>query len=426
MVVTGDQHTDAHPDVDTRDGAGHRRRDIHATILLLAGGTLLRLAWTGGYTNYVKPGARPFLYAAGAVILTVALAIGWLSVRPAPPPAAHHDAAGDDGHHHHRGFDIGWLLVVPMAVLLLFAPPAIGSYEAARSGSALPPAPSSPYPPLPAGDPIRMSVVDYACRAVFDAGRTLEGRQVTLTGFLTGAPGGGRRGARSGPAPSYPIFVTDKSSVDEWLMPVPGEAGTFQAGGRSTNGEADAEVKFIPFYRMYGKRYGIYWDILTSADWDKRASQLAAEQTKQQKLAAATVGFAQPGEMQPERDFNYQAGEESQPVRAQDRAGRRAATWFSFDLPVDEAHPLGLVVTYRNDEQANRKFELQVDGKKIGEQAIDRASPQEQNNFFDVEYVIPAELVKGKQKVTVRFQAADGSEVARVFGIRMIRTDADR
>jgi DUF1680 family protein len=243
---------------------------------------------------------------------------------------------------------------------------------------------------------------------------------------MAGAPGGGRRGVRSGPAPNYPIFVTDKSSVGEWLTPVPGEAGTFQANGRSPNGEADAEVKFIPFYRMYGKRYGIYWDILTSADWDKRASQLAADQAKQQKLAAATVGFAQPGEMQPERDFNYQAGEESQPVRAQDRAGRRAATWFSFDLPVDEAHPLGLVVTYRNDEPANRKFELQVDGKKIGEQAIDRASPQEQNNFFDVEYAIPAELVKGKQKVTVRFQAADGSEVARVFGLRVIRTDADR
>jgi hypothetical protein len=31
--------------------------------------------------------------------------------------------------------------------------------------------------------------------------------------------------------------------------------------------------------------------------------------------------------------------------------------------------------------------------------------------------------VKAKEKVTVRFQAAEGSEVARVFGIRMIRAD---
>ena len=86
---------------------------------------------------------------------------------------------------------------------------------------------------------------------------------------------------------------------------------------------ADAEVTFVPFYQMHGKRYGIYWDIMTSADWDKRGGQLAAEQAKQLKLKAATVAFVQPGEMQPERDFNYQAGEESQPINAQDRAGRR-------------------------------------------------------------------------------------------------------
>ena len=177
---------------------------------------------------------------------------------------------------------------------------------------------------------------------------------------------------------------------------------------------------------MHDKLYGIYWDVVSPESWSKRAGQMADEQAKREKLAAATVAFAQPGEMQPERDFNYQAGEESQPVRIQDRPGRRAATWFSFDLPVEPSHPMALIVTYRNDEEANRKFELQVGGKKVGEQTIERPSPQEQSGFFDVQYAIPAELVKDKEKVTVRFQAADGSEVARVFGIRMIRADAQR
>ena len=36
------------------------------------------------------------------------------------------------------------------------------------------------------------------------------------------------------------------------------------------------------------------------------------------------------------------------------------------------------------------------------------------------------ELVKDKQKVTVRFQATGGNEIAAVFGIRMIRADAER
>ncbi len=46
--------------------------------------------------------------------------------------------------------------------------------------------------------------------------------------------------------------------------------------------------------------------------------------------------------------------------------------------------------------------------------------------FFDVEYPVPAEIVKGKQKVTVKFQAARGNEIGAVFGLRMIRADAER
>jgi hypothetical protein len=47
-------------------------------------------------------------------------------------------------------------------------------------------------------------------------------------------------------------------------------------------------------------------------------------------------------------------------------------------------------------------------------------------HFFDVEYKIPPELVQNKQKVTVRFQATQGNEIAAVFGVRMIRADAER
>jgi hypothetical protein len=62
-----------------------------------------------------------------------------------------------------------------------------------------------------------------------------------------------------------------------------------------------------------------------------------------------------------------------------------------------------------------------IDGVKIGEERIRRRSPQEKEDFFDVEYALPAALVSGKQKVTVRFEAAAGGEVAAVYGIRVVR-----
>lgn len=37
-----------------------------------------------------------------------------------------------------------------------------------------------------------------------------------------------------------------------------------------------------------------------------------------------------------------------------------------------------------------------------------------------------AELVKSKEKVTVRFEATAGNVIAAVFGIRIIRADAQR
>jgi uncharacterized repeat protein (TIGR03943 family) len=74
------------------------------------------------------------------------------------------------------------LLVLPVFALLLVAPPALGSYAANRSGTALQEV--SDFPPLPEGDPVKVSVLDYATRAVFDEGRSLDRRRVQLTGFV--------------------------------------------------------------------------------------------------------------------------------------------------------------------------------------------------------------------------------------------------
>jgi len=84
------------------------------------------------------------------------------------------------------------------------------------------------------------------------------------------------------------------------------------------------------------------------------------------------------------------------------------------------------VVTYGSDARRNGSFNVLVDGTKVGTQSTERRSPELDVRFFDVEYQLPEELVRGKSKVTVRFEAAPGNEILGVFGIRMIRADADR
>ncbi|WP_069768371.1 TIGR03943 family protein [Streptomyces sp. LUP30] len=215
-------------------------RQSQSAVLFLLGAALLHAGATDLYLRYVKAGLRPLLLAAGAVLIVTALATWWYERRrtkrhhpkaaPRPhghahlrTPAAHDQAAprthaqtdaqaatetrapaddqgghdDQDGHDGHDGHDgqgaapaahshpeprVAWLLILPLLALILVAPPALGSYSATRTGTAL----QEPlaYPSLPATDPLPLGVVDYAGRAVYDHGRTLAGREVRVTGFV--------------------------------------------------------------------------------------------------------------------------------------------------------------------------------------------------------------------------------------------------
>ncbi len=157
-------------------------RLTQAVLLLLFGGAILRASFTDLYLRYVKEGLRPFLIAAGLVLVAAAVMTLWYSLR---------STGEDDDHHGHHEPQVGWLLILPVLGLLLVAPPALGSYAAGQSGSvAAQPASGSDYPPLPPGDPAEVTLLDYASRALFDDGKSLAGRDLRLTGFITPAPDG--------------------------------------------------------------------------------------------------------------------------------------------------------------------------------------------------------------------------------------------
>ncbi len=229
--------------------------------------------------------------------------------------------------------------------------------------------------------------------------------------------------------PVVPVFVAADKSVSEWLKPVEGRPGTFHSVdvGRDARGEdRHVDATLAPFYRLPNRLYTIYWDLFTQSEWQEKKAQYAVEQERLRKLEAATVAFAQPGEMQPERDYNFQTGDENaRPLRSEDRPGRSARTWFSFAMPVDPAHPAKLVVTYYSVERRRSasNFEIRVEGQRIAQEQHQNSEPA---RFYDVEYAIPAEVIAGKEKITVRFQAVEGGDTAGVYGLRIIRADAER
>lgn len=231
----------------------------------------------------------------------------------------------------------------------------------------------------------------------------------------------GQAGAPQPPAQiiKIPSLVAAERTPSAWIKAVDGKPGTFRTSGAGR----EQDVELTPFYRLHRRTYSVYFDLFTPAEWEKKAAVLLAEQERRRKLEAATIAYVEAGEVYFERDFNQQ-GEDTTPLRNQGRPGRSARKWFSYDIPVDPTHPLKLIATYHGEERATRTFEILVDGVSIGEQRIERHRPgSATKNFFDLEYAIPADAVKGKQKVTVRFQATGGNETAGVFGVRLVRAD---
>jgi uncharacterized repeat protein (TIGR03943 family) len=124
---------------------------------------------------------RPLLLAAGIVLILTAAATAWYEWRRSRETRSgreHEDGCGPA----HREPRISWLLLLPLFALILVAPPALGSYSAMRAGTGL----QQPwaFAELPAGDPVQLSLVDYAGRAAYEQGRSLGDRRVTVTGFL--------------------------------------------------------------------------------------------------------------------------------------------------------------------------------------------------------------------------------------------------
>lgn len=193
-------------------------RQAQAAILFLTGAALLHAGFTDLYLRYVKAGLQPLLLASGAVLIVAALATIWYEWRGR---RNHEVDAHDDHGHTHREPRISWLLVLPLLALILVAPPALGSYSAMRTGTAL----QQPYGygKLPATGPLDLNVVDYATRAVYDHGRSLKGREIKVTGFValdrSGAPYLVRMALNCCAADAQPVKIALTGKIPPVLQP---------------------------------------------------------------------------------------------------------------------------------------------------------------------------------------------------------------
>ncbi|MEU0500597.1 TIGR03943 family protein [Nocardia sp. NPDC005998] len=221
------------------------KRETQNLLLLLIGAAVLWITLDGSYLRYVKPSLYLYLLVSGVGFVLLAMVAiirdihcgkafderdyafgrgdelgggdvlshadqhglsdphGRVDARSHSDMFAHTDTHGpsdihgrgqvhgDHGHEHGSG-RAQWLLLAPAAALLLIAPPALGAGAAVTSSPvqvaprdlpaaqpkllAFPPLPPEPAPALP--------IVDLVERALQDSSHSLDGREVTIRGFV--------------------------------------------------------------------------------------------------------------------------------------------------------------------------------------------------------------------------------------------------
>ncbi len=249
---------------------------------------------------------------------------------------------------------------------------------------------------------------------------------LVLAGDIGPEPTPGPGANRDAASPLVPVLVAAGQSPDTWIEAVSTSPVRFRTRGVGRDPNAAGrphDVDLVPFYRLHERTYAAYWDLYTPAEWMEKQAEYGRGEARQRALAAATVAFVEPGNQSEEPKFNYRAADDVAMSFIQHRTGRASRRWFSYDLAVDPAHRMAVVVTYYTADRRTlpADFQILADGRPVGHQKIERSDPA---RFFDVSYPLPPELLTGKTKITVRFQATEGSQIAAVFGVRTVCADA--
>ncbi len=212
---------------------------------------------------------------------------------------------------------------------------------------------------------------------------------------------------------AYPAPVFVGTAADLAALPVTPEAGaaplTFQASMMNPKSQQEIRVRLSPLYRVHHQRCAVYWKVLTPEQF----KELAKQQVTGPVPAGGFVGNAEA-----EKALNFQ-GERSSTGQHKGRTWRDAKNggWFAYRLPVDANADVNLVCTYWGGETGNRVFDIVVEDKTIATQTLNRNQP---GKFFDAAYRIPADLARGKQFVTVRFQPHAGAKAGGLFDCRIV------
>ncbi len=221
------------------------------------------------------------------------------------------------------------------------------------------------------------------------------------------------------PLDKAPVIIEDSIALlASKIRQVPGQPLHFYTSGVKMINNADLTLE--PFFKIHDTRYMMYWMALTNAGYQQYLNSMMAVEKNKLELEKQTVDFVAPGEQQPEAD-HFMQKEHSNSGNSMDAFWRDARNggYFSYQLSTNKQTSLSLLVRYWGAEWGGRKFDIYIDDEKLITE--DNTGKWNQSAFMDIKYSIPDSMIRGKEKVRIKFQALPGNTAGAVYYIRLIK-----
>lgn len=182
-----------------------------------------------------------------------------------------------------------------------------------------------------------------------------------------------------------------------------------------------------PFYQIHHDRYMCYWYQQTPENFAK--SDMAQSEAAIEALKNRTIDFVAPGEQQSEagHEYNYSSDSGKGSYNGESYRDAKAGGYVEFALFNKDAISDSLSIMCRfTTADHGRTATLTVDGTKIADITIPGRVRNSENGFYNIEFPIPAELMKdskGKIKTSykVRLSATGTTPNPGLYYLRLVK-----
>ena len=226
------------------------------------------------------------------------------------------------------------------------------------------------------------------------------------------------------PIDQAPILINnDIESIANQLQPISGKPLHFTLTTKMVNkpNETNGANELMPFFELHDSRYMMYWLALSEDNYQGYLDNLAKQEQERQELEARTTDKVQPGEQQPESD-HFMETDHSFTGNTNDVFFRdaRNGNYFSYLMQTGGNTDLALRLQYWGvGEWKSHEFDILVDDQLVT--SVNNTGKYRISKFVYETYDIPAELLKGKKQVRVKFVAKPGKQIGEIYGVRLIK-----